>query len=117
MIIEARARKYDPVHGLAGIVETLLQQLNNLTSKLAFMNQQNQFHRRNSVRLQPHFRSNEAKGASSSPLRAAVPSPSLQDTGSSLTVSLSLSHLYCQQDIFLQLLMFDKIDFLYCLFL
>ncbi|KAI3946252.1 hypothetical protein MKW92_035705 [Papaver armeniacum] len=64
MIIEARARKYDHVHGLAGIVETLLQQLNNLTTKLAFMNQQNQFHRRHSVSLQqeqPHFRSNEAK--------------------------------------------------------
>ncbi|KAI3984634.1 hypothetical protein MKX01_003997 [Papaver californicum] len=96
MIKEARARKSDPVHGLPGIAETLSQQLNNLTSELAFVNQQNQIHCRHSVFLQQEqrqFRSYEAKGASSSPLVRAVPSPSLQEIGSTLTVSLSLSQM------------------------
>lgn len=41
MIMEARVRKFDPVHGLEGIAETLSLQLDNLTSELAFVNQQN----------------------------------------------------------------------------
>ncbi|KAI3974745.1 hypothetical protein MKX01_037541 [Papaver californicum] len=96
MIKEARARKSDPVYGLPGIAETLSQQLNNLTSELAFVNQQNQFHRRHSVVLQQEqrqFQSYEAKGVSSSPPRA-VPSHSLEEIGSTLTVSLSLCQMY-----------------------
>ncbi|MCL7028075.1 hypothetical protein MKW94_027710 [Papaver nudicaule] len=44
MMIEAAARISDPVHGLAGISETLSQQLEDLTSELASVNQQNRFH-------------------------------------------------------------------------
>ncbi|KAI3849981.1 hypothetical protein MKX03_035960 [Papaver bracteatum] len=43
MIIEARARIIDPVHGVAGIAETLSQQLDDLTSELANINQENRF--------------------------------------------------------------------------
>ncbi|KAI3938619.1 hypothetical protein MKW98_016124 [Papaver atlanticum] len=43
MIIEARARISDPVHGVAGIAETLSQQLDDLTSELANINQENRF--------------------------------------------------------------------------
>lgn len=76
--MEAGARMSDPVHGLAGIAETISQKLDNLTSQLAFANQQNQFHHRHSGAMQQEpqqFQPNGAKGASSSPL-GAVPSPS-----------------------------------------
>lgn len=43
MIIEARARISDLVHGVAGIAETLSQQLDDLTSELANINQENRF--------------------------------------------------------------------------
>ncbi|KAI3920871.1 hypothetical protein MKW92_053828 [Papaver armeniacum] len=43
MIIEARARMSDPVHGVAGMAETLSQQLDDLTSELANINQENRY--------------------------------------------------------------------------
>ncbi|KAI3851885.1 hypothetical protein MKW98_019884 [Papaver atlanticum] len=49
MIMEARARKSDPVHGLAGIAKALLEKLDNLTSELSSVNHQNQFHSQHSV--------------------------------------------------------------------
>ncbi|KAI3881983.1 hypothetical protein MKX03_002961 [Papaver bracteatum] len=94
--MEARARRSDPVHGLPGIAKTLSQKLDNLTSQLASVNHHIQFHRRHSVvpqQEQRQCRLNGAKGASSSPLREAVASPSLQEVDSSLTVSLSLSQM------------------------
>ncbi|KAI3962094.1 hypothetical protein MKW92_039371 [Papaver armeniacum] len=74
--MEARARRSDPVHGLAGIAKNLPQKLDNLTSQLASVNHQIQFHRLHSVvqQEQRQCRLNGAKGASSSPLREAVPS-------------------------------------------
>ncbi|KAI3851880.1 hypothetical protein MKW98_019879 [Papaver atlanticum] len=85
--MEAMARMSDPVHRLPGFAETLSKKLDNLTSEHAFVNQ---FHPRRSVVLpqerQGQFRLNEAKGACSSALWA-VPSPSLQEIGTSLTVS------------------------------
>ncbi|KAI3962091.1 hypothetical protein MKW92_039368 [Papaver armeniacum] len=80
--MKARFRMSDPVDGLAGIAETLSQQLDNLTSELAFVNQQNQFHLRHSV-----VRSDEAKGASSSE-PTAVPSPLLEEDGSSILTDI-----------------------------
>ncbi|KAI3851884.1 hypothetical protein MKW98_019883 [Papaver atlanticum] len=80
--MEARFRMSDPVHGLAGIAETLSKQLDNHTSELAFVNKQIQFHRRHSV-----ARSDEAKGASSSELKA-VQSPSLEEDGSSILTDI-----------------------------
>ncbi|KAI3847131.1 hypothetical protein MKX03_001247 [Papaver bracteatum] len=80
--MEERFRMSDPVHGLEGTAETLSQQLDNLTSELAFVNQQIQFHRRHSA-----VRSDEAKGASSSEL-AAVLSPLLEEDGSSILTDI-----------------------------
>ncbi|KAI3847132.1 hypothetical protein MKX03_001248 [Papaver bracteatum] len=81
--MEARARKTDPVHGLAGIAKTHSQKLDNLTSELAFVNQQNKFHRQHSVVVQQEQRQCRSNGASSS----------MQEVDSSLTVGLSLSQM------------------------
>ncbi|KAI3847127.1 hypothetical protein MKX03_001243, partial [Papaver bracteatum] len=59
----------------------LSQQLDNLSSELAFVNQQNQFYRRHSVVMQQEQRQVQSNAASSS----AVPFSSLQECGSSLT--------------------------------
>ncbi|KAI3835867.1 hypothetical protein MKX03_011365 [Papaver bracteatum] len=92
--MEARARRYDPVHGLGGIAKALSQKLHSLTSELAFVYQQIQFHRHHSGVMQQEHRQVESNEASPSPLRAAVPFSSLQECGSSsVTVSISLPHI------------------------
>ncbi|KAI3851878.1 hypothetical protein MKW98_019877 [Papaver atlanticum] len=85
--MEARARRSDPVHGLGGIAKALSQKLNNLASELALVNQQNQFHRHRSGVMQQEHQQVESNEASPAPLRAAVPFSSLQECGSSHTVS------------------------------
>ncbi|KAI3975381.1 hypothetical protein MKX01_004468 [Papaver californicum] len=87
LIIEAIARVSDPVHGLAGIAETLSQQLDELTSELIAVNQQNKHDLQRIIVLQqklveePQKRSISAEGASS-PARVVVPSLPLQDLSS-----------------------------------
>ncbi|KAI3962092.1 hypothetical protein MKW92_039369 [Papaver armeniacum] len=71
--MEARFRMSDPVHGLTVIAETLSQQLDNLTSELAFVNQKIHFHRRHSV-VQSEL--------------TAVPSPLLEEDGSSILTDI-----------------------------
>ncbi|KAI3920873.1 hypothetical protein MKW92_053830 [Papaver armeniacum] len=68
MIFEANTRIRYPVLGVVGIVETLSQDVDALTSELASIKQQNRFHL--------------ANGASS-PASAVVPSPLVQDLNSS----------------------------------
>ncbi|KAI3901474.1 hypothetical protein MKW92_016276 [Papaver armeniacum] len=68
MIFEANTRIRYPVLGVVGIVETLSQDVDALTSELASTKQQNIFHL--------------ANGASS-PASAVVPSPLVQDLNSS----------------------------------
>ncbi|KAI3915065.1 hypothetical protein MKW92_007254 [Papaver armeniacum] len=84
MIIEAIARVSNPVHGLAGIAETLSQQLEDLTSELTAVNQQNKHNLHRIIILQkklveePQNRPISANGASSS-ARVVLPPLTLQD--------------------------------------
>ncbi|XP_026421495.1 uncharacterized protein LOC113317557 [Papaver somniferum] len=84
MIIEAIARVSNPVHGLAGIAETLSQQLEDLTSELTAVNQQNKHNLHRIIILQqklveePQNRPISPNGASSS-ARVVLPPLTLQD--------------------------------------
>ncbi|MCL7034313.1 hypothetical protein MKW94_014685 [Papaver nudicaule] len=74
MMIEAAARISDLVHGLAGISETLSQQLEDLTSELASVNQQNRFHLLRSI-VQKNKSQEKRKNQITSPKGASSSAP------------------------------------------
>ncbi|KAI3840896.1 hypothetical protein MKX03_025635 [Papaver bracteatum] len=84
LIIEAIARVSNPVLGIAGIAETISQQLEDLTSELTAVNQQNKHNLHRIIILQQKFveepqnRPIYANGASS-PARVVLPPLTLQD--------------------------------------